>query len=80
MASHERIFFALCFNMRGIMKPRQVINILSETIPHKRCWYYLRKWSGLGFYSYGVTMDLGWFEINQLPARYIKIILEGCSK
>lgn len=29
-------------------------------IPHKRCWYYLRKWMSKQWYSFGVCLDLGW--------------------
>ena len=76
MKDHERIFFALCYNLRGSMKPRDVVNLLADTIPHKRCWYYLDKWSSLGFYDYGVTLDLGWFYPDELPQRYLEIIKE----
>lgn len=76
MKEHERIFFALCYNLRHIMKPRAVVNLLAETIPHKRCWYYLRKWGLLGFYDYGVTEDLGWFDTDEIPPRYLEIIKE----
>ena len=71
---HERIFFALCFNMRNIMKPRSVVHVLCDTIPHKRCWYYLEKWHRLGFYSSGVSSDLGWFYPEKLPQRYLEIV------
>lgn len=74
MKEHERIFFALCYNLRDIMKPRAVVNLLANTIPHKRCWYYLEKWHTLGFYSSGVTSDLGWFYPEKLPPRYREII------
>ena len=73
MKEHERIFFALCYNLRSIMKPRKVVNLLADTIPHKRCWYYLEKWHVLGFYSSGVSADLGWFYPEKLPPRYREI-------
>lgn len=76
MKDHEKIFFSLCYGLRGIYKPRDVVNILSETIPHKRCWYYLRKWGDLGFYDYGVTEDLGWFYPDKIPPRYKENIKE----
>lgn len=76
MKDHERIFFALCYNLRRTHKPRDVVNLLAETIPHKRCWYYLRKWDNLGFYNYGVTEDLGWFELEKIPQRYLQIVQE----
>ncbi len=77
MKEQERIFFALCYNLRKKHKPRYVVNLLSDTIPHKRCWYYLAKWERLGFYSCGVTIDLGWFYPEKLPPRYKEIIEEA---
>lgn len=74
MKEQERIFFALCYKLREIMKPRDVVHLLAETIPHKRCWYYLDKWNILGFYSSGVSTDLGWFYPDKLPPRYREII------
>ena len=76
MKDHERIFFALCYNLRGAWKPRAIVNLLAETIPHKRCWYYLEKWHRLGFYSSGVSADLGWFYPEKLPQRYREIVQE----
>ena len=32
------------------------------SLPAKRCWYLLEKWSNKGWYNYGVTVDLGWLE------------------
>lgn len=29
---------------------------------------------GLGFYDYGVTEDLGWFNMNLLPERYATLL------
>ena len=77
MKDHERIFFALCYNLRDHIKPRYVVNLLADTIPHKRCWYYLEKWHRLGFYSSGVTADLGWFYPEKLPQRYLEIVKEN---
>lgn len=76
MKDHERIFFALCYNMRHICKPRVVVNLLADTIPHNRCWYYLEKWHRLGFYTSGVSSDLGWFYPDKLPQRYREIVQE----
>lgn len=56
--------------------PRDIINFLSEYIHHKRCWYLLSKWSRLGFYNWGVSMGLGWIEIDKLPERYIELLKE----
>ena len=56
--------------------PRDIVHILTGYVPHKRCWYYLKKWSELGFYDYGVTLDLGWFYTEKLPERYKKLLEE----
>ena len=56
------------------LTPREIVNILRGYIHHKRCWYYLQKWCGLGFYDYGVTLDLGWFYPEKLPERYKKLL------
>lgn len=79
MKEHERIFFALCYRLgkRGRGKriwPDEIINALSDTIPPKRCWYYLKKWSDLGFYDWGVSLGGGWFYDEKLPARYAEIV------
>lgn len=39
-------------------KPRQAGRDLG--IPHRRVWYLCAKWSRLGIYEWGVTIDLGW--------------------
>lgn len=59
------------------IEPRVLINFLGEYIHHKRCWYLLKKWSDLGFYDYGVSLDLGWLELDKLPERYIAVLKEG---
>ena len=75
MKEHERIFFSLCYNFRNNLKPRDIVIALADIIPHKRCWYYLDKWLEKGFYDYGVTLDLGWFEVDKLPQAYKDIIM-----
>lgn len=64
---------SLCY---GAASPREVINILGEFMNYKRCWYLLKKWSGLGFYNYGVCLDLGWIELDKLPERYKELLEE----
>ena len=54
---------------------RDIIDLLSEFIHHKRCLYLLQKWAKLGFYNYGVTLDLGWLKLDKLPERY-KVLLQ----
>jgi hypothetical protein len=34
--------------------------VQASGIHHKRCLYLLQKWCGKGWYSYGVSLDLGW--------------------
>lgn len=76
MKDHERIFFVLCFRLGAVgMKPRDVVHLLNDTIPRRRCWYYLRKWCNLGIYDFGVTEDLGWFiPAAKMPDRYREIL------
>lgn len=85
MKDDERKFFITCLKYCPILEmrkveqsisPREIINILSEFVNYKRCWYLLEKWSNKGFYNYGVTMDLGWFEIEQLKGEYLLIYKE----
>ena len=59
------------------IEPRALINLLGEFIHHKRCWYLLEKWSRLGFYNYGVSLDLGWLEMDKLPDRYKALLKEN---
>ena len=78
MKPDERTFFLACLmlKMNDIMTIRDVVNMFAGVIHHKRCWYLLEKWCDLGFYDYGVTMDLGWFYIEKLPDRYSKLLIE----
>ena len=41
--------------------PRAWIEAHPDAINYKRAWYLLLKWSGCGWYDYGVCLDLGWF-------------------
>lgn len=76
MKDDEKLFFRLCVKY-GLAQPgrvriREIIGILHHAgvIHYKRCWYLLEKWETLGFYNYGVTSDLGWIEMENLPQRY----------
>ena len=92
MKEDEKKFFKLCYKMcrkecglsflvpeRGLM-PRDIIRILEEygQIHHKRAWYLLGKWSDKGLYTYGVTLDLGWFtnKFFWRDERYLKLLEE----
>ena len=80
MKIDEIIFFIMCYVLRngyGVYI-RDVVDYLEDQIPRKRMWYYLKKWAKLGFYEYGVALDLGWFEYKKMPDRYRSIINRVC--
>lgn len=86
MKEDEIKFFRLCYRYithirdkvyQGTYSPRDLIDIIDEWLPHKRAWYYLEKWDRLGFYNYGVTLDLGWIEDNKIPQRYLELVKEN---
>lgn len=59
---------------------RNIVNIFSRLgFPHKQLWGYLDKWDMLGFYEYGVTLDLGWFDFDKLTPRYSELYQEVVS-
>jgi len=69
MKDDEKEFLRLCiekcgYNKTGVVpaRPREIINSDLTDINHKRAWYLLEKWSDKGWYNWGVTLDLGWFE------------------
>ena len=80
MKDDEKLFFLICvkysLSMVGAVRIREIIGILHDAgmIHYKRCWYLLDKWEKLGFYNYGVTSDLGWIEIDNLPERYAALL------
>lgn len=76
MKVDEIAFFFYCYCMRMLygFPVREIIDICSEAIPRKRCLYLLKKWANLGFYEYGVSLDLGWFEYYHMPDRYKKLL------
>lgn len=89
----ERIFFQACWmqcivhRVDGMDKDpttckflRDIVDIFhSMGFPNKRLWWYLEKWNDIGFYDYGVALDLGWFEENKLTAEY-KVLAEQAEK
>lgn len=74
MKEDEIKFFKTMVRLSNVIYPRDIINIIKDFIHYKRCWYLLNKWSGLGFYNYGVTLDLGWIEFDKLPDRYKELL------
>ena len=47
-------------NSINYITPRDIINSPNFYMHYKRAWYILDKWSGKGWYEYGVALDLGW--------------------
>lgn len=82
MKVDEIAFFFYCYCMRMFYgyPVREIIDICSEAIPRKRCLYLLKKWANLGFYEYGVSLDLGWFESYHMPDRYRDILNSICKE
>lgn len=84
MKDDEKKFFRTCFKyisrvvydrtIIGQFKPRDLLRIINEWLPEKRGLYYLGKWSKLGFYDYGVTIDLGWIYVDKIPDRYKELL------
>ena len=83
MKDDEKLFFRICATYRhravGIVRIREIVNILYDAgvMHYKRCWYLLRKRGHMGFYDYGVTEDLGWFNMDNLPQRYAALLEEN---
>lgn len=73
----ERVFFQACvMNKQRGLSIRDICNLFAMMgFPIKRLWYYLEKWSGRGFYEYGVTLDLGWFIPQNFKGEY-KVMFE----
>ena len=72
----ERIFFKACL-MKGDKSIRDICHVFSDLgFPIKILWRYIEKWNNIGFYDYGVTMDMGWFYIDKLPIEYAKMYEE----
>lgn len=78
----EQIFFRACINEQircYELKDREfsvrVIGNIFERLgfSYKQLMYYVEKWSKRGFYDYGVTLDLGWFDFSKLNGEYKKI-------
>ena len=81
----ERIFFQACI-MRVLLSDTHrvtvwdIVNIFSVLgFSRKRLWYYIRKWDRLGFYDYGVTEALGWFDPDKFIGEY-KVMYEKILK
>jgi len=56
---------------------RELIETLGFPMAPKRAWYLLEKWTGSGWYNYGVSVDMGWmereaFEVDIVGGKLIK--------
>nr|DAX05507.1 MAG TPA: hypothetical protein [Bacteriophage sp.] len=78
----EEIFFRACVNeQKRKLKVNdrefsiRVIGNIFERLgfSYKQLMYYVQKWSDKGFYDYGVSLDLGWFEFDKLDGEYQRI-------
>lgn len=78
----EEIFFRACVNeqkrkLRSSdreLSIRTIGNIFERLgFSYKQLMYYVQKWSDKGFYDYGVSLDLGWFEFDKLDGEYQRI-------
>lgn len=78
----EEIFFRACVNeqkrkLRSSdreLSIRVIGNIFERLgFSYKQLMYYVKKWSDKGFYDYGVSLDLGWFEFDKLDGEYQRI-------
>ena len=78
----ERIFFMACVNEQKRVldirerefSVRSIGNIFERLgFSYKQLMYYVQKWSNNGFYDYGTTLDLGWFNFEKLNGEYLSI-------
>ncbi len=78
----EEIFFRACVNEQKRkshssdreLSIRTIGNIFERLgFSYKQLMYYVSKWSDRGFYDYGVSLDLGWFEFDKLAGEYKQI-------
>lgn len=77
MNKDEKFFFAMCYITRENFVPYDLLNIPTvKEIPLKRLDYYLRKWTDLGFYDYGVNLWFGWFYLDKIPEQYREALAE----
>jgi len=60
MKPDEKEFLKRCQQSKREIRVRDIINSVDFTMNYKRAWYILEKWSGKGWYDYGVSLDLGW--------------------
>ena len=60
---------AMLFVLMGELGVQQALKVCN--MPSKRIWYILYKWTGKGFYNYGVSVAWGRLETKYLPLQGI---------
>lgn len=81
----ERIFFVACINTisENIYMHHMVKMFGAFGFSEKQLYRYVEKWDDKGFYDYGVSMRVGWFEFDKLVGEY-KVLYDkyykGCDK
>lgn len=82
----ERIFFVACINtltIRFVPKRIHIKDLVALFVAfgfsEKQLYYYVEKWANKGFYTYGVSIRVGWFEIEKLTGEY-KVLYENYKK
>lgn len=72
----ERVFFMACIMKSKEMSVRKIIKTFCTLgFSENQLLYYVNKWNNRGFYNYGVTIDLGWFEPENFIGEY-KVIYD----
>lgn len=85
MKPDEIMFFRLCALVLGHNRAsvndiyvRDLVSAVHGVMAYKRCWYLLKKWSDkFGFYNWGVSLDMGWFDLDNLPEQYMTLLTDS---
>ena len=85
MKHDEIMFFRLCVLVLGNNRSsvndiyvRDLVSAVHGIMAYKRCWYLLKKWSDkFGFYNYGVSLDLGRLDLDNLPEQYMALLTDS---
>lgn len=60
MKPDERSYLLLLHDAAGYDMGPTPRDLRPADMAPKRAWYLLSKWARLGWYDYGVSIDLGW--------------------
>ena len=78
MKLDEINFFNTCYKYRNNgVSIREIINILKFFINYKRCWYLLKKWSGLGFLQLWCNIRFRMVWVRKYAIEISKFIKRG---